>query len=116
MLRLSRHGCSLVLAVLSAVAAGCSSECRLLCAEWYDYQRDVCGVVDTEDLRVTCVADYATPLGTSGELRECQVRRRELAALRRFRDDTLQEACCTWDADACGILDRGPDDDDSASP
>ncbi len=115
MLRLSRHG--FLAPLLSFVLGACDSDCRLLCGEWYDYQRDICGVVDTEDPRVTCVADYKSGAAADEELAQCRVRRRELTAMRRHPEHAVQQACCTWDEDACNLLDDDPvEDDDSSTP
>ena len=94
-------------AALGVLASACSTECQRLCTAWYDYQRDVCGVVQTDDARVTCIADYRLSRTTPDELTECSARMDEVRALGAARDGS----CCSWDRDDCP---PGPDDDDSA--
>lgn len=96
-------------------AAGCQGECRTLCTEWYDFQRDQCGVVDTSDQRVRCIADYRTSSVSSGEESECVEVRSQLAYLVTNGTEAQREQCCTWDAEACDLR-ATTADDDSAAP
>ena len=101
---------SLALILLLLGSAGCSrQECQRLCTAWYDYQRDVCGQLDNDDQRVTCVSDYRPGRTTDEEVADCAERRVEVAALRANNDAT----CCTWGVDDCPF---GAGDDDSADP
>jgi hypothetical protein len=76
---------------LLLLTAGCDTGCRDLCTSWYDYVSDECGVIDVDDERVTCIADYASRLVTDAELTECGQRSEQLATLRA--SDT-PVACC----------------------
>ena len=89
--------------------AGCSSECQRLCTAWYDYQRDTCGAVNTDDERVTCISDYRRSRTSGDELIDCGTRILEVRAMRSDRD----ASCCTWDLQTCPT--RQADDDDSAA-
>jgi len=96
-----------VVVLLLATAPACSTDCQRLCTAWYDYQRDVCGQVNTDDDRVTCISDYRRSNSTTEELAACADRIGEVQALRNVAD----ASCCTWDVDSCPT---GGDDDDSA--
>lgn len=102
------------LAILLSFAAGCRADCRTLCSEWYDFQRDVCGVVDTTDQRVGCIADYRSAGLSDEEQDACVVARVQLATLRDRGTDDQKTQCCQWDAAQCDLRDAV--DDDSASP
>ena len=95
----------------------CRTECRTLCTDWYDYQRDVCGVVEADDERIRCIADYRARLVTDEELLLCQ---EEIAELQRVGSLDSPERTCLCDGDRAdcpsptGDAPLG-DDDDSAS-
>ncbi|MCO4770672.1 MAG: hypothetical protein KDA24_11630 [Deltaproteobacteria bacterium] len=96
-----------LLALSLLFAPGCSSNCQQLCTAWYDYQRDVCGQVNTDDDRVTCISDYRASQSTDQELSDCSERISEVNSLRSASD----ASCCTWDLGSCP---SSGDDDDSA--
>ena len=98
----------LVFAVL-AFAPACSSNCQQLCTSWYDYQRDVCGQLNTDDDRVTCISDYRASQSTDAELGSCVDLVPEVNALRAAGDDS----CCAWTLNTC--LASGDDDDSSTA-
>ncbi len=107
-LRAPRFGARAVLVLFAlAVSPACSTDCQRLCTAWYDYQRDVCGQVNTDDDRVTCISDYRRSNSTPDELAACASRIGDVNALRT----TADPSCCSWDADTCP---PGGDDDDSA--
>jgi|GEM_PF-4011986 len=90
------------LPLLLLLTTGCGSECRTLCAEWFDYQEDVCGVLDLNDERVSCIADYSARLVSDDETTECVQRRTELTTLTAEADSTTRQACCPdAEGDAC---------------
>ena len=96
-----------ILALTLCFASACSTECQQLCTAWYDYQRDVCGKVNLDDDRVTCISDYRRSQSSEGELLLCEARIPDVVALRSSGDDR----CCDWTVGEC------PDDagdDDSA--
>jgi hypothetical protein len=86
-------------------ASGCSTNCQQLCTAWYDYQRDVCGAVNLDDDRVTCISDYRRSQSSTSELSACAARIPDVTALRAAGDDR----CCTWTIDQCP--EPGGDDD-----
>ena len=89
------------LPLLLLLATGCNNECRNLCADWFDYQQDVCGQLDLNDERVSCIADYTQRLVGDDELDECATRRDDLADVRGQSDTTARQACCP-DGDGTG--------------
>ncbi len=98
----------LALLLLVVVAAGCSTECRSLCSTWFDYLRDVCQELDTDDDRVRCISDYRASRVSDEELGKCEERDEELRAIAARGDPCL----CDGDDSDCS----GSDDDDSAQP
>lgn len=98
---------AVVASLALAVAPACSTDCQRLCTAWYDYQRDVCGQVNTDDDRVTCISDYRRSNSTTDELAACADRISEVNVLR----STADASCCSWDAETCP---PGGDDDDSS--
>ncbi|MEE2829616.1 MAG: hypothetical protein VX498_10540 [Myxococcota bacterium] len=95
--------------LLLLVTSGCRTECRSLCTAWYDYQRDVCGVVDTDDERVRCIADYKASKVTDAELVECVESQIDLAEISALPEP--DNAClCDEDRDDCPLSDAGGDD------
>ena len=93
-----------------ALGGGCSSECQQLCTAWYDYQRDVCGAVNTDDERVTCISDYRRSRTSEDELNDCATRIPQVREMRSSQD----AACCTWDLGTCPTG-QGDDDDSAAT-
>jgi hypothetical protein len=99
----------LFVALLPTLASGCNTECRNLCTAWYDYQRDVCQVLDTDDDRVRCISDYRGSRVSEGELAQCvdqELRVEQIAAL---EPDDGRDCLCDGDESDCP-----GDDDDSA--
>ncbi len=88
--------------------SGCSSECQQLCTAWYDYQRDTCGAVNTDDERVTCISDYRRSRTSEEELSDCSARVTEVREMQSAGDGS----CCFWNLATCS---PGQDDDDSAT-
>jgi hypothetical protein len=88
--------------------SGCSSECQQLCTAWYDYQRDTCGAVNTDDERVTCISDYRRSRTSEEELSDCSTRVTEVRTMQSAGDGS----CCSWNLATCPA---GQDDDDSAT-
>ncbi len=83
------------------LSIGCGNECRDLCTAWYDYRRDFCGELDSDDERIRCLADYQESQVTSAALAECSERVQTLNALRDGNDSEAQAACCNWQDPAC---------------
>tara|TARA_B100000029_G_C17365497_1_gene884127 strand:- start:501 stop:857 length:357 start_codon:yes stop_codon:yes gene_type:complete len=77
-----------------ALSTGCRSECRDLCTRWYDYQQDICGDLDTEDVRVQCLADYRSGQVSEDELLECATIIEQISDLRDLEDSQARAACC----------------------
>jgi hypothetical protein len=92
----------LVLLVLLS-GLGCNTECRSLCTTWYDYLRDVCVELDTDDDRVRCISDYRASRVSTAELDQCKEQAEHVADLDEAEDDLL----CPRETD--------PDDDDDDS-
>ncbi len=89
------------------LGSGCSSECQRLCTAWFDYQRDTCKAVNTDDERVTCISDYRQSRTSDEENADCTARVTQVRAMHSAQDGS----CCSWDLAACP---PGEDDDDSA--
>jgi hypothetical protein len=107
-----RHVAVLMLLLLLTIASGCRTECRSLCTAWYDYQRDVCGMVDEDDERIRCIADYRADIVTDEELVECAERQVEVEDIGRL--DPPDNACLC-DGDSADCPQAAGDDDDSAT-
>jgi len=101
------RGLSLVLLGALLLSSGCSTDCQRLCTAWYDYQRDVCGLVNLDDDRVTCISDYRASQSSDAELTACADVIGDVTDLRANGDDS----CCAATVGECS-LDGG--DDDSA--
>jgi len=86
-----------------ALGAGCRSECRDLCTRWYDYQQDICGDLDTEDVRVQCLADYRSGQVSDEELAECLTTTEQIEHLRDLEDSQARAACCDPTAAECEL-------------
>jgi hypothetical protein len=97
-----------LLAALLPALSACRAECRNLCSDWYDYQRDFCGDFDTGDGRVQCVADYRAVVASDEELAQCESRSEQIEELRAGDDDCL----CHFPPEQCLAL--GGDDDSGA--
>ena len=105
---------SLLIGLSAALLSGCSQDCRITCTAWFDYQRDVCGVLDTDDERVRCISDYTSSATTETEQTQCREQTEAIEAL-TVSEDT---ACCDSSDPACtlrGDDDDSADDDDSSS-
>lgn len=96
-----------LLILLSPV--GCATECRSLCTAWYDYLRDVCQELDTDDDRVRCISDYRSSRVSDVELGQCTEQAVRIAELSELPEGQ-RECLCDGDASDCD----GGDDDDSA--
>lgn len=88
---------------------GCSTECRSLCTTWYDYLRDVCQELDTDDDRVRCISDYRASRVSDVELDQCSEQTVHIAEISELPDGQ-RECLCDGDDSDCD----GADDDDSA--
>ena len=107
-----RNIAALALLLLLTATSGCRTECRSLCTAWYDYQRDVCGMVDADDERIRCIADYRANKVTDGELVECAEAQVEVEDIGQL--DPPANAClCDEDSADCPQVTA--DDDDSAT-
>ena len=99
----------LFVALLPTLASGCNTECRNLCTAWYDYQRDVCRVLDTDDDRVRCISDYRGSRVSDEELAQCTDRELRVEDIAALEPDQGRDCLCDGDESDCP-----GDDDDSA--
>lgn len=99
----------LLAALVLALGSGCNTECRSLCTAWYDYQRDVCQVLDTDDDRVRCISDYRGSRVSDEELAQCVDREVQVEEIAALEPDEGRDCLCDGDESDCP-----GDDDDSA--
>ena len=94
---MARLGNSVALSAMTGVlllASACDTECQEFCTAWFDYKQDVCGELDNDDARVSCIADYRGHLVADEERDVCEDLVAEVEALRSSTDRTARESCC----------------------
>ena len=104
MAKLGTSVAPLAIAVVLSLGTACDTECQEFCTAWFDYQQDVCGVLDTEDARVLCIADYRGHLVADEERDVCTDLAEQVEALRSNTDSTTQRSCC--ETSTCGLTEQ----------
>ena len=104
---MARLGNSVALSAMTGVlllASACDTECQEFCTAWFDYKQDVCGELDNDDARVSCIADYRGHLVADEELEGCTDLIAQVETLRTSNDPLTRESCC--DASTCGLAEQ----------
>ena len=91
------------------MGSGCRTECRSLCTAWYDYLRDVCQELDTDDDRVRCISDDRASRVSDDELGLCAEEETEIDEVAKL-PATERGCLCDGDDSDC------PGDDDDSAP
>jgi|GEM_PF-2517228 hypothetical protein len=83
------------LAVASLLlTSACDTSCQEFCTAWFDYRQDVCGELDTDDARISCIADYRGHLVADEEQAVCTDLSAEVESLRNSSDPATRQSCC----------------------
>jgi hypothetical protein len=99
MAKLGTSVAPLAVAVVLFLGTACDTECQEFCTTWFDYQQDMCGVIDTEDARVLCIADYRGHLVADEERDVCTDLVQQVEALRSSTDCATRQSYC--DTNTC---------------